>query len=78
MQIAKTKEETSIRMLLWQNFDFGNRFRGAKFQLCVNGSLFISLYQSTVSFCPLTRDAKAQKAFPVLICVTMEFLAAFM
>lgn len=40
MQIAKTKEETSIRMLM--NFDFGNRSKGAKFQLCINESWFIS------------------------------------
>lgn len=31
---------------------------------------------SAVSFCHLKRDAQAQKAFPLLICVTMEFLAA--
>lgn len=42
MQIAKTKVETSIRMLLSLNFDFGNRFKGAKFQLCVNESWFTS------------------------------------
>lgn len=44
IQIAKTKEETSIRMLL--NFDFGNRLKGAKFQLCINESWF-----SVMSFC---------------------------
>lgn len=42
VQIAKTKEETSIRMLLSLNFDFGNRIKGPTFQLCVHESWFIS------------------------------------